>query len=415
MANRNFAAKLPHRLLCITLAGLMATAPSVQVVAQNGAAMAVRGRAEGLQSPTGPEGPGSTPPQTSPGAPNSSSGTLAPGKIDTRYITPNAAVVVVLRPAQLLASPAGKLLPAELVAPCTGFNAADIDEVVAFGDLSNLASPAYGVTMKFRNPVRASSIPPERRNHVQLAELAGKKYLRSNSPMKYSLFGPNNKTLIAATEPALQLLVQSPEQPKSGAMIDRLREVAAGNDLYAAIDVAALRPYIQMAMSQAAQNIPPEGKQALELQGLIAATEITVNVSSPAPTSVILHCNDDAAAEKVEGILQGAQQKYAHAGPTEQPGGENPIAQALNQYMQRLALPFQPQRNGPNITWVHLDGQDPAQQQLVSSALVFVTVGAFTFGTQSMTKLQPRPALAPNSGAPPGVPGGPVGPEGQRP
>jgi hypothetical protein len=233
-----------------------------------------------------------------------------------------------------------------------GFDSAEIEEVVGFVDVSNPTAPAYGTTFKFKNPIRASSIPPEMRAHAQLAELGGKKYLRSALPTMHSLYGPNNKTLVAATDAALRQMVENASQPKSGPLLDRLREVPGGSDLYVAVDVATLRPFIQMgvAQAQALGKAPPEAKQNLEMLNLVSALELVLNVSAPGPTSLVVHCTDDAAAQKLESTVQDFLQKLRASKPTEQPASNDPITQAMDRYKDRMLQLFQPQRNGTSVT-----------------------------------------------------------------
>jgi len=391
MAMRIRRARLMQRGLCVFLAATMASGPCLSVVAQtNAAAMAVRQRVEGIDRGPGPAGPESPP--NVPGPPGSSQQpspySQAPGKIDTRYISQNAAVVIVLRPAQLLAAPVAQLFPVEIATAAgqkyLGFDPAEMEEVIAFVEPFNpTAPPAYGVTIKFKNPIRASSIPPERRAHAQLADLNGKKYLKSASPMLYSLYGPNNKTLVLATDATLQQLVQSAAQPKSGPMIDRIREVPTGSDLYASVDLTSFRPFIQMGLAQAQAQAPPDAKQYMEVPNLVSGLEATVNLSSPGPTSFVVHCNDEAAAQKVESLIQEALQKYKAADQAQQPGGDEAIDQAMARYKDRMSQPFQPQRNGTSITCFRIDGQNPAQQQLVSVGLVGLGVAALLPAVQA--------------------------------
>ena len=154
-------------------------------------------------------------------------------------------------------------------------------------------APDYGATFKFKNAIRASSIPLEMRAHAQLAELGGKKYLRSAVPMRHSLYGPNNKTLVAATDPALRHLVENASQPKSGPMMDRLREVPSGSDLYVALDIAALRPllapFIQMGLAQAqSMGNSSEAKQNVQKCSiLISGIELTLKCVCPGPTASV--------------------------------------------------------------------------------------------------------------------------------
>ena len=408
-----------RRVLCWTLATATATVPSISVMAQtNAAAMSVRQRFEG----NSPEAPVPRQPQgvqqsgPGPSGPNE----LSSGKIDTRYIASRAAVVVVVRPSQLLASPLAQVFPVEVASAAAlkhlGFDSAEIEEVVGCFDLSNPTAPAYAVTFKFKNPIRASSIPPEMRAHAQLAELGGKKYLRSAVPTMHSLYGPNNKTLIAATDAALRQMVDNTSQPKTGPLLDRVREVPAGSDLYVAVDVATLRPFIQMIVGQAQAlgKAPPETKQGLEMLNLFSAVELTLNVSAPGPTSLVVHCADDAAAQKVESTVQESLQKLRDSRPTEQPVGDDPIAQGMQRYKDRMLQLFQPQRNGSSVTCIHLDGQNPAQQQVVAVAIIGATVAAILPAIQAARAAAMRAPAAQNPGGPPEGPVAPSSPEPAR-
>ncbi len=286
-----------------------------------------------------------------------------------------------------------------------GFDSAEIEEIVAFFDMSNPTAPGYGTTFKFKNPIRASSIPPERRMHAQLAELGGKKYLRSAAPMLYSLYGPNNKTLVAATDAALHQLVESAGQPKTGPMMDRVREVPAGSDLYLAINVASLRPYIQMGLAQA----PAEAKQNAEILNVVSGLELTLNVSAAGPTSFVVHCNDDAGAQKVESAMQEAIQKHRAAMQAEQPAGDDPLTQGMTRYKDRMWQLVQPQRNGTSVTCLHLDGQNPAQQQLAAAG-IFAVAGAIVLPPmfEAVRKAAKKAQAGQNAGGPQG-PGGTPG------
>jgi hypothetical protein len=409
-----------RRLLCSTLAAAIAAATSATAFAQtNAAAMAVRQRVEGLspegaqpQSPPGAPAPGAAPGQSAPAE-------MTSGKIDTRYIASGSAAVIVVRPAQILASPILQIFPVEVASAAAvknlGFDAAEIEEIDGFFDPSSFG---YGATFKFKNAIRASSIPPEQRAHAQLAELGGKKYLRSTIPTKWSLYGPNNKTLIAATDPVLHQLVENASQPKSGPMFDRLREVPSGSDLFVAVDVAALRPllapFIQMGLAQAqSMGNSSEAKQNVEMFNLTSGLELTLNVSAPGLTSLVVHYSDDAAAQKAEAMAQENLQKLRASTQSGQPGGDNPIPQAMERYKDRLSQLFQPQRSGSTVTFIHVDGQNPAQQQLVAAAIIGGAGAAISpaikaWGAAAMrAQAAPGPGVGPEGGVPPGTPGAP--------
>src|SRR4051812_43591578 len=88
-----------QRVICFALAALMASTPSMNLLAET----------------TGAQPPASQPKTAAPG-----------GMIDTTYVTPGAVALVVLRPAQLMKSKAAELLPVE-VATAAGLKYLGID------------------------------------------------------------------------------------------------------------------------------------------------------------------------------------------------------------------------------------------------------------------------------------------------
>ncbi len=299
------------------------------------------------------------------------------------------------------------MLPVELVNASLGFDPAEIEEIVAFAD-PPITGLSYGVTLKFKNPVRATSIPQERRNHVQLADLNGKKYLRSGNPVLYSLYAPNNRTIVAATDATLQQLVASAGQPKSGPMMDRLRDVAAGSDLYVALDLATLRPFIPMVMGGDPAKAPPAVQKQLEMFNQISAAELTLNISNPGVSSFIARCNDDAAAQKLESLVQEAKQAATATGapPTEQPGAVSQLSQASGRYRDRLLQLFPMQRDGLNFTFFRVDGQNPAQQQFIAAVVVLSgSVASMMPEIMAARNVALHAQAAHGPGGPPATPG----------
>jgi hypothetical protein len=427
------------RSICIVLAILMAMGPSLSVLAQtNAAQQAVRQRVEGLGAGgVNPEAPrGEYPPQPGqPGMPTD------PGarKIDTRYISSSAAAVIVLRPKQLLTSPIAQMLPTEVATAAglqfVGFDPATVDELAVFADQFNpVAPPAYGATVKFNQPFRAASLTPMVRPYAKLAQLGSKKYLQSSNPMWPSLYGTNTQTLILAPDATLRKLIESPNPSATGPIIDRVRQAAWGSDLYIALDVASVTPLLQMSLMQ----VPPQAKdqaiKALEVAKLIAVVELTLNLSGPRATSVVVHATDETAAQQLEAMLAEAVAKYQAgtlgAQPIGEPGTEQPvieqpamsgpIQQAMAQYRQRMSVLFQPQRNGTAITCFNMDGQNPGQQHFASVAVIGILVALLLPAVQAAREAARRAQAGagpgpPAEGIPPGVelpPGGePMPPE----
>ncbi|MCI0333057.1 MAG: DUF1559 domain-containing protein, partial [Planctomycetes bacterium] len=292
-----------------------------------------------------------------------------------------ASAVVVLRPAQLMSSKVAEMLPTEVATAAglkyLGFDPADVDEVVAFADISDPAAPpAYGLTMKFNKPFKGSSIPQEARAHAQLGELNGKKYLQSQHPMLPSFYGPNNKTLVVAPDETLRQMVEAQGQSPGGPILDRVRQAPAGSDLYVAVDVASLRPMLGMYLGMAKTQAPPDFQPFFDLPNFITAAELTVNLSGPGPTSLVAHANDEAAAEQVMTLIADANQKYQanlKAQLAEQAASEDPIERAFAQYAERVSAkwmtPFMPTRDGASLTLFHREGLDESQKTMLVAAI----------------------------------------------
>jgi hypothetical protein len=397
----------------------MASAPIASTFAQTfGAIQAVRERASGLENNPEARGesPAAGPYSPAPGEQPYPTGMTA-GKLDTTYVPSTASVLLVIRPAQILTSPVSQLLPIEVAAAAgrqhLGIDPAEIDEVVLFGDLSNPMAPAYGAAIRFKNPFRAAAIPAHVRPMVQLADFNGKKYLQSAHPMMPSFYGPNNKTLLLAPDPVLRKMVESSTQPKSGQLLDRVREVPAGSDLYLAIDVATLRGAVPMLLGMSGTPMPPQLKSFLDST---AGIELTCNLVSRGPISLVVQCNDEPTAQQLEMMLAAAKQGMTAPAQGEQTAYDDPIAQANTQYLERIYQRFQPVRNGATITLLNIAADDPLQPQVFG--IVMGAVVGMRAGPAMEAAKHGMPA---GPGAIPGTPGPqgspppetPLGPEGQ--
>ena len=166
--------------------------------------------------------------------------------------------------------------------------------------------PGYGMTFKFKNPIRASSIPPEQRAHAQLAELGGKKYLRSTMPTKYSLYG---RTIKRSSPRRIAVLHQT-----CGKRIATEIGSAVGSPSRSAIGQRSLcggrRSGVAAIVAHSSRWASrrrklwvsfAEAKQNFEMLNLASGFELTLNVSAPGPTSLVVHCNDDAAGAESRG------------------------------------------------------------------------------------------------------------------
>jgi hypothetical protein len=283
-----------------------------------------------------------------------------------------------------------------------GFDPVDVDEIVAFNDP---IPTNYGLTFKFNKPFRGNSIAPQMRPMVQLTELAGRKYLQSAHPMMPSFYGINKQTLIAAPDAVMRPLVESGSSSASSPLLDRVRAEPAGSDLFVALDFNAVRPFIQMALTDEVKaKVPPPAQPLLEAINLISAVTLTVNLSQPAPSSLVLHANDEAAAQQLEGMLQGLVQMAQTAAQSQATPGD-PNAQAMAQYFNRMIGKFTSPRNGTAVPVFYIDGKNPAQQHLLALGII-AGVGA-AVGFQATQEMPVPVATDKFEGQPPTDPAAP--------
>jgi hypothetical protein len=277
--------------------------------------------------------------------------------------------LVVIRPAQFVNSPMAQLLPIDAIKTAAqqqiGADLADIDEIVMFGELANPMSPGFGVTFKFNKPFRAASIPESLRIGTTLSDFNGKKYLQGNGgPRTFSFYGPNNKTLVVAPDAILRKIVPSSAEPKSGPLLDRVREVPSGSDLYMFVDLSTVGQMLPMLAAMGGQAIPPQAATALTK---VASAELTLNLATRGPVAFVLHCTDEAAAQEIETMMNAASAAAANANPPASPpaipGPLAGLADIKTQFSERLKQKFQPQRNGSDIGF-RIEADDPLQPQL---------------------------------------------------
>ncbi len=384
--------RLLRRLGCAVLA---VTAVSPMALGQGyGAIQAVRQRVSGLQG-----GPGAPPVGSPPGEQPLGSPVAPPAKLDTTYVSPTASALAVIRPAQIVTSPAAQMLPVEVVTAAgrafLGMDPADVDEVILFVDPSGPTGMEHGVVFKFNKPFRAVNIPPSFRGAATLSEFNGKKYLKAASPTQMSFYGPNNTTMIVANDDLLRKVVSAAGQPKSGGIIDLLQDVPGGNDCFAFVDFSSLNklPMVQamfpMVLAQA--KAPPEAKQIIDS---ISAIELRLNLLTRGPVSLVAHFNDEAGAQQVEALLEAKKPALAEKLSGESPPGGNPIMQAQTQWRDRMIQKYWPQRSGADISF-HIDADDPLQPQLLG-----IAIGA-GLSSKSATGTKPGSQLTPPEGATP--------------
>jgi type II secretory pathway pseudopilin PulG len=370
------------KFVCLMLAVITATGPSAATLAQQPAggdsaqhSMKSRSEPGQIESPPVENRRSDT---TLIAAPNA-------GKIDLTYVTSQAVAVAALRPQQLLRAPAAQMLPVEVASAAglkeLGADPVDVTEIVAFFE-----PPQYGVIVKFSKPFLLEQLAAKVRAHTQPANLNDIAYLQSGAMMLPSFYMPDNTTLLAMPDTMLRRVVELQGKPQSSPLINRVREVAGGHDLYAAVDVATIRPLINpligMAVTKQGDAFPTDLRPFIDAPNLISAAELTFNISSPGPISLIVHGNDDSSAMQVESMIGDAmrlRQARMMAEGAKLAESDDPVERAYGHYMQRMSTSvadqFHLQRNGESLILFQTTGHgDSAQSQLVLVAVIGVLV-----------------------------------------
>lgn len=288
-----------------------------------------------------------------------------------RYVVPGACAAVVVRPKQVFAAEVMRLLPWEVI-QAAGVKEMGIDPLETQQIVVSVAPPLQGPPAYAVHATFAAAYQLKRgavTEHTAPGELDGRKYWKSQQPLLPSFFAPDDKSLLAAPEYVLKRLVESAaaEHP----LASQVGVAAAGADLYALVDLEALRPLIGMALSQIPADFPEEARPLLEIPNLLKSVELTVNVSNASLSELVVSANSEVDAEQVETLLQGVQEMALAAMVTEMEkdqetqrllASEDPVEQAMGRYARRLqsevtnaVRQFHLPRDGAKFNLVQID------------------------------------------------------------
>jgi hypothetical protein len=156
-----------------------------------------------------------------------------------------------------------------------------------------------------------------------------------------------------------------------------------------AVVVATLRPLVNpliaMAVAKEGKDFPEEMRPLLEAPNLIAAAELTLNVTNAKSSSLVVHSNDEASAQKLESIVDQVAKFYQAQMKAETDkllASKDPIEHAYGQYMQRISEEWTtaatPVRQGATFTLFRTpettSPEYQQQQQLMNIAVIGVLV-----------------------------------------
>ena len=187
---------------------------------------------------------------------------------------------------------------------------------------------------------------------------------------------PDDRTLLVMPDATLRRVLAPAAPAPASALIERVQAVPAGNDLYAVVDVAALRPlivpWLNVAAMRQRDKFPAEAKPFLEVPNLIAAVDLTLNLTSASPTMLIVHANDGASADRLETLYSLAkkmQRTEMTKDVAKMQQSQDPVERAFGRYIERVsnstAEIYAPERQGDNLVLFQgFQQNSPVQKQL---------------------------------------------------
>ena len=290
-------------------------------------------------------------------------------------ILPGSCLIAAGRPAQILTSPFTQLYPIEVIQAATiketGVDPLDAEHVVACLVPPLMGPPSYSILFQFSKPVELK--PGPLTEHTEPGTHNGQAYFKSKDPMAPSIFMLDDKTILAAPEHSLRLLVGR-KSPTPVPLAARFAAAAQGDDFLMMFDVESLRALIQIGIAQA--KVPPELKSLIEIPALVRTVELRINMSKPGPTEAIVAANNDKDAQRlVEIFEEGKQLVAAKAGEEAQKAlaSDDPVEQAAGRYSQRMTKYWNERlelaREGERLVLfrVNSDGSDQSHVMTVAS------------------------------------------------
>ena len=291
--------------------------------------------------------------------------------LDTTWLTPETVAVGYLRPRQILTAENAELLPIEIFDAAAkkylGVDAVDIESVKVIFEPQNGEEPLVAVVLKFSNPLDFSGLSPELTRHTVPAEQNGKPYLKSRDIRSPGFYLHEETTLIAASEPMLQKLLQQAKEPATSPLIAEIKDRPATDDLYLAVDVQSIRPLIEAALAEPAAQVPAQFQKYFGALGFIRSAEFAFNLSQPKPPLFNVYANGEKAAEALATLIDEgmAEVRQQMAVGMAQQMSDDPVEQALMAYSARRTEAtleaLKPVLDGDKLTFFPADPDNPNQ------------------------------------------------------
>ena len=277
------------------------------------------------------------------------------GGADLAYITPEATFAAVTYPRRVLTAPQMEMLPIEVMSAAgkkeLGIDPVDVESIMVIVEPPVAGPPGYGAVVRFSKPYQLDGLLAPLADSTTEGELNGKPYRQAQSPMLPSLYMPDDQTLIVAEDSFLRKMLANHEAPAEGPLGKLFGSTSTSGDLVA---IAVLEPVREMLSAMAAQApVPPPFEGVKRVPSLLKAAKVQVSVTGGTSASLVLLTPSEAAAEELEQLINellDLARQMALAQMAQMATGDDPVEQAMAQYMQRINTRMfdmvRPVRNG---------------------------------------------------------------------
>ncbi|HEY1602390.1 MAG TPA: DUF1559 domain-containing protein [Pirellulales bacterium] len=272
-------------------------------------------------------------------------GASAAEPLDLSYITDDTIAAVVLHPRQALTSPSAQAMPIEVIVAAgkqyMGIDPLEIEQVVGIVSVAEAlegGEPGVGAILRFAKPYDPEAVVATLGAGTAEATHAGKRYRSAAQPSGFSLFLPDERTVVIATEPQMKKMLTA---SKVDTPLTKLLQAAdTSQTAVAVLDFAAVRPLVLMGM----QNLPPVPepyRPFLKTPELVNWVQVSLDLQTEMELAVKVGAQDAKAAANLKDLAERAKklaQQFlkAQMAPAAGNGPQDPTQQAAAQYAQRM-------------------------------------------------------------------------------
>ncbi len=295
-------------------------------------------------------------------------------KIDLGYVTPATAAAVVVYPRHVFTAPGMEMLPVEVISAAgkkeLGIDPVEIEQIVAIAEPPQAGPPRVAILVRMAKPLDKGPILAPLWKTTTEAQLKGKTYRQAKSPMTPSIYQPDDRTIVVASDDLLREIVEG-GQPKAGKMSKILGRIAEPSDAMAILLVEPIRPLLAGPLEMMPLP-PPFGDDVKKLPEQLNSIGVKVNLTGDMAMSLTLKATDEAAAEAVEQTIDKyltlAQQMATAQAAQRSAGSDDPVEKAMGQYTKRMSehmfQAIRPVRKGQTLTLATDKGTQQAQVQI---------------------------------------------------